>query len=340
MKLMTYVVPCYNSEAYMRNCISTLLASGGEELEIILVDDGSMDGTGRIADEDAARYPEIVRAIHQENGGHGEGVNQGIRNARGLYFKVVDSDDWLDVPSAKELLATIRRHLENGSPADLYICNYVYEHETQGSRVMRYRSTLPVGRIFGWSEIRSFKPWQYLLMHSLVYRTALLRECGLELPKHTFYVDNIFVYQPLPFVKTMYYMDLDLYRYYIGREDQSVNEAVMIRRIDQQLRVTRLMAQAYRGERLAAMDRKLVKYLLNYVTMMMTISSVLLTVDGSPEALEKRAALWSWLKAENPGWYSAIRYRSIATFVNLPGAFGRRLSVQNYRLARRIYKFN
>lgn len=68
------------------------------------------------------------------------------------------------------------------------------------------------------------------------------------------------------------------------------------------------MAQAYRGERLAAMDRKLVKYLLNYVTMMMTISSVLLTVDGSPEALEKRAALWSWLKAENPGWYSAIRY--------------------------------
>ena len=340
MKLMTYVVPCYNSEAYMRNCISTLLASGGEELEIILVDDGSMDGTGRIADEYAARYPEIVRAIHQENGGHGEGVNQGIRNARGLYFKVVDSDDWLDVPSAKELLATIRRHLENGSPADLYICNYVYEHETQGSRVMRYRSTLPVGRIFGWSEIRSFKPWQYLLMHSLVYRTALLRECGLELPKHTFYVDNLFAYQPLPFVKTMYYMDLDLYRYYIGREDQSVNEAVMIRRIDQQLRVTRLMAQAYRGERLAAMDRKLVKYLLNYVTMMMTISSVLLTVDGSPEALEKRAALWSWLKAENPGWYSAIRYRSIATCVNLPGAFGRRLSVQNYRLARRIYKFN
>ncbi|GKH46562.1 MULTISPECIES: glycosyltransferase family 2 protein [Anaerotruncus] len=340
MKLMTYVVPCYNSEAYMRNCISTLLASGGEELEIILVDDGSMDGTGRIADEYAARYPEIVRAIHQENGGHGEGVNQGIRNARGLYFKVVDSDDWLDVPSAKELLATIRRHLENGSPADLYICNYVYEHETQGSRVMRYRSTLPVGRIFGWSEIRSFKPWQYLLMHSLVYRTALLRECGLELPKHTFYVDNLFAYIPLPYVKTLCYLDLDLYRYYIGREDQSVNEAVMIRRIDQQLRVTRLMAQAYRGERLAAMDRKLVKYLLNYVTMMMTISSVLLTVDGSPEALEKRAALWSWLKAENPGWYSAIRYRSIATFVNLPGAFGRRLSVQNYRLARRIYKFN
>ena len=89
------------------------------------------------------------------------------------------------------------------------------------------------------------------------------------------------------------------------------------------------------------MDRKLVKYLLNDADDDDDdLLLVLLTVHGGPEALEKRAALWSWLKAENPGWYSAIRYRSIATFVNLPGAFGRRLSVQNYRLARRIYKFN
>ena len=75
--------------------------------------------------------------------------------------------------------------------------------------------------------------------------THLLRECGLELPKHTFYVDNIFVYQPLPHVKTMYYLDVNFYRYYIGREDQSVNESVMIGRIDQQIRVTKLMLDYY-----------------------------------------------------------------------------------------------
>ena len=89
-KLITFAVPCYNSAAYMRHCIETLL-SAGEQAEIILVDDGSVkDDTPAICDEYAAKYPTIVKAIHQENGGHGEGVNQGIRNATGLYYKVVD----------------------------------------------------------------------------------------------------------------------------------------------------------------------------------------------------------------------------------------------------------
>ena len=80
-KLITFAVPCYNSAAYMRHCIETLL-SAGEQAEIILVDDGSVkDDTPAICDEYAAKYPTIVKAIHQENGGHGEGVNQGIRNA-------------------------------------------------------------------------------------------------------------------------------------------------------------------------------------------------------------------------------------------------------------------
>ena len=101
-KLITFAVPCYNSAAYMRHCIETLL-SAGEQAEIILVDDGSVkDDTPAICDEYAAKYPTIVKAIHQENGGHGEGVNQGIRNATGLYYKVVDSDDWLDTDALKK----------------------------------------------------------------------------------------------------------------------------------------------------------------------------------------------------------------------------------------------
>ena len=82
-------------------------------------------------------------------------------------------------------------------------------------------------------------------MHSVIYRTQLLRDCGLELPKHTFYVDNLFVYVPLPYVKNMYYLDVDFYRYYIGREDQSVNESVMIKRIDQQIKVNKIMVDSY-----------------------------------------------------------------------------------------------
>ena len=89
MKLITFAVPCYNSQDYMRRCIDTLL-TGGEKVEIIIVDDGSKDRTGEIADEYAAKYPTIVKAVHQENQGHGQGVNVGLAHATGEFYKVVD----------------------------------------------------------------------------------------------------------------------------------------------------------------------------------------------------------------------------------------------------------
>ena len=94
MKVLSVTVPCYNSESYMNKCIDSLL-KGGEDVEIIIVDDGSSDRTSEIADDYVRRYPSIVKAVHQENGGHGEAVNTGIANATGIYFKVVDSDDWV-----------------------------------------------------------------------------------------------------------------------------------------------------------------------------------------------------------------------------------------------------
>ena len=94
-------------------------------------------------------------------------------------------------------------------------------------------------------DTKHFRIYQYILMHSAIYRTQLLRDCGFKLPKHTFYVDNIFVYQPLPYVESIYYMDVDFYRYFIGRDDQSVNEDVMMKRIDQQIRVTKIIIDSH-----------------------------------------------------------------------------------------------
>ena len=122
MKLITFTVPCYNSAAYMDKCVRSLLTAG-EDAEIILVDDGSTDETGAIADRYAEQYPRMIRAIHQENGGHGEGVNQGLRNAVGRYFKVVDSDDWLDEAALGELMSLLRSTAGMDRPLDLIICN-------------------------------------------------------------------------------------------------------------------------------------------------------------------------------------------------------------------------
>ena len=339
-KLITFAVPCYNSAAYMRHCIETLL-SAGEQAEIILVDDGSTkDDTPAICDEYAAKYPTIVKAIHQENGGHGEGVNQGIRNATGLYYKVVDSDDWLDTDALKKVLSRLHTLVTRGTAPDLMICNYVYEHTEDGtSHTVRYTNVFPQERLFTWMHVGRFRPDQNLLMHSVLYRTEVLRQCGMVLPKHTFYVDNIFVYQPLPFVKSMYYMDLDLYRYFIGRADQSVNESVMVKRVDQQLRVTRHMIDCQDLDALKG-QKKLRSYMLHYLSMMMAISDIFLLLDGSAAAKQKENELWAYLKAHtSAGVYRSIRY-GFGGVTNLKIPKGDKLVLGGYRLAQRIFKFN
>ena len=340
-KLITFAVPCYNSAAYMRHCIETLL-SAGEQAEIILVDDGSVkDDTPAICDEYAAKYPTIVKAIHQENGGHGEGVNQGIRNATGLYYKVVDSDDWLDTDALKKVLERLTTLVARGTAPDLMICNYVYEHVEDGtSHTVRYTNVFPQNRLFDWVHVRHFRPDQNLLMHSVMYRTEVLRQCGMVLPKHTFYVDNIFVYQPLPYVKSMYYMDLDLYRYFIGRADQSVNESIMVKRVDQQLRVTRLMLDFYSYDTLRSFEPKLGTYMLRYLSMMMMISSIFLIMSEEPENLEKKDKLWKDLKAKDPAMYKKLHYRALSIAGTFPGKGGRKLSIGLYHIAQKIYKFN
>ena len=340
--LISIIVPVYNAEPYLDNCLDSIAAQTWENLEVWLVDDGSTkDDTPAICDRYQEQYPDIVRAIHQPNGGHGEGVNQGIRNARGIYYKVVDSDDWVDVPALHKALDKLRQFVRDNKLVDMMVCNYVYEHvESESERVMHYRNVFPRNKVFGWEQIGRFRPSQYLLMHSVIYRTQLLRDCGLELPKHTFYVDNIFVYQPLPSVKNIYYLDVDLYRYFIGRSDQSVNEKVMVTRVDQQLRVTYQMIDSHDLRTVGADHKKLARYMFNYLAMMMAISSIFLVIDGRPEALGKKTQLWEYLRTVDSGLYHKMKYRAVSAFTNFPGYQGRKLSVQLYRLARKIYKFN
>ena len=144
----------------------------------------------------------------------------------------------------------------------MVIANYVYEKVgAKRKKVIHYENALPVDKMFGWDDMGHFKVDQYILMHSVIYRTQLIKDCGLELPKHTFYVDNVFVFEPLPYVKKMYYINTNFYRYFIGRDDQSVNEKVMISRIDQQLRVTRRLIDSYLSEK--PENEKCRKYMMN-----------------------------------------------------------------------------
>lgn len=338
MKLLTVAIPCYNSAAYMSHAIETLLV-GGDEIEIIIVNDGSADNTQKIAEEYAKKHPGIIRVVSQENGGHGEAVNTGLSNANGLYFKVVDSDDWVNEKALHEVMVKLKELIADGNSPDLFLANYVYEKvDAKRKKIINYHGALPRERIFTWDEIMHFRQSQNILMHATIYRTKLLKDCGIRLPKHTFYVDNIFVFQPLPYVKTLYYMDVNLYRYFIGREDQSVNEQVMIKRIDQQLRITKIMIESH--DIMQIKPKKLRNYMIKYLSMMMTICSVFLIKEGSDISLTKKKELWDYLQSYDKKLYKKIRSAILGRSMNLPGKFGRKIVEMGYNISRKIYGFN
>ena len=338
MKYISFAIPCYNSQDYMAHAIESILP-GGDKVEIIIVNDGSKDKTSQIAHEYMDKYPDIIKVIDKENGGHGDAVNAGLANASGKYFKVVDSDDWVDEEALHKILMLLRHLEEDNEQIDMLISNYVYEKAgVTHKKCIHYRNVLPQDEVFRWDDIGHFRLDQYILMHSVIYRTDMLKLSQMRLPKHTFYVDNIYVYYPLPHVRKIYYLDVDFYRYFIGREDQSVNEKVMIARVDQQIFVTKTMIDMYQLKKVTS--KKLRQYMINYLAIMMTVSSILLIRSKEKENLEKKKELWLYLKKRDMKTYIKIRYGILGQTMNIPGKSGRKISSLAYTVARRIIGFN
>ncbi|MDR2956589.1 MAG: glycosyltransferase [Coriobacteriales bacterium] len=340
--LISFVIPCYNVAEYLERAIQSIL-SAVEDLsliEVLLVDDGStMDNTAQLVDHWQARYPGLIYATHQVNGGHGEAVNTGLSLARGVYFKVLDADDWFDSEALTKLVSRISELVATGCLPDLVITNYVYDKSEENiQKLIHFRRVLPENRLFTWEDVGRFAPQQNLLMHTAVYRTAVLHDIELKLPAHTFYVDNIFVYLPLPAVQTLYYLDLDLYHYYIGRTGQSVQEATMINRIDQQLRITQIMIDAFQLQ--SIQPQRLRDYMSQYLLMMMTICSVFLRLSDLPDREVKRKAIWQYLKDADLPTYMRLRGSVLGMVANLPGSWGERIATIGYRISQRLYSFN
>jgi glycosyltransferase involved in cell wall biosynthesis len=336
--VLSVVVPAYNAEAYLARALDSLVGLG-PDVEVLVVDDGSTDGTARLAHAYVDRFPGAVRLLRKPNGGHGSAINAGLDHARGAYLKVVDADDWLDHDALVRVLDTLRGFVATDRPVDLLVSNFVYEKQGKKNKTaVRYRGALPAGRMLGWSATRRFAKRQYLMMHALTYRTAVLRASGLRLPEHTFYVDNLYALVPLAHVSTLYYLDVDLYRYFIGRPDQSVQEDVMLRRLDQQLRVNWMMLDHV--SRTPVADRRLRRYLLHYVEIICAVSSILLIRAGTRASLAEKERLWSELRRQDPWLYRKVRWSVLGQISNLPGPAGRRVSVLAYRVAQRAIGFS
>lgn len=307
MKLISFTVPCYNSQEYMQKCVDSLLA-GGDDVEIIIVDDGSTDKTGEIADGYAEKYPDTVKVIHKQNGGHGSGLNAGLKAATGLYFKVVDSDDWLESQGLIALLSTIREHKALNLLPDLYLTNFIYYHAADDTfTVSKYDEKTDEGFV-DWNRVKPFHFQHVIIMHALTYRTDKLRETGIELPEHTFYVDNLYAFIPLPKLINAYYLNVNLYKYYIGRADQSVNIVNCIERYKQQIIVMKRLYSAYTLAELNALPKGLKRYMLHYLHALMMVTLMFSCGKVTKERKADVKEMWLGLKAHDKKLYKKIKY--------------------------------
>jgi len=332
MKLLSIIVPSYNSEDYLDRCVESLLI-GDHRIEVIIVNDGSSDATADIANAYAMRFPHIVSVIHQENKGHGGGINAGLKAAQGKYFKVIDSDDWADEDSLKAVMSELNQLENENLEVDLLINNYVYERDGKAlNKTVSFTSSFPTGEIFGWDIAKAIPRGKYLMMHALIYNTALLRRIHLTLPEKTFYVDNLYVYLPFKHVKTMKYIDVDLYRYYIGRDDQSITEANMIKRIDQQLKVNRMMIEATDWTEATVPDSE--TYLIRHLEAVISISSSLLNKIGTDEAMREKTNLWHELERINDEVYTRINHTIVAKILRPTSSPVRWTSNRIYKIVR------
>ena len=336
MKLLTVTVPCYNSQDYMRNCIESLLP-GGDRVEVIIIDDGSKDNTGIIADEYAARYPDIVRVIHQPNGGHGEGINQGLAHATGRYFKVVDSDD--KVSEDFDLFLDTLEECEARGGVDLMVTNYYYVHSDGiGDRSINYSNVLPENKIFIWDETKPFLPHQMLTIHSCTFRTEVMRMCGGELPRKVFYEDNLMVCRTLPFVRRMFYMNTDLYRYTIGREGQSVQDDVSRRRYTHHLQIAESCFKSVNLDSLICRQHR--QYMCHELFMLFSIATAFTKLNKNAEADAALEEMWRSCEAHNEKWAKHFRKGSALAFINIPGKAGRTIADGFYKYANKVVRFN
>jgi hypothetical protein len=339
--LLSIVVPAYNAAAYLGRALDGLGAV--PHIEVIVVDDGSTDGTREVADAWAAQSPARIRVVTQENRGHGGAINTGLAAARGDYFKVLDADDWLDLRSLRVLIAHLGALHAAEVEIDAVFTDFVHERVGKSAKVARFDSVFPEGRVFEWADTERFGRRQVLMMHAIVYRTQVLRDVGLALPEHTFYVDNLFVLQPLARLRRMSYLPVPLYRYFIGRDGQSVAPEVMVRRVDQQLRVNRLaLATLPSRDDLArdAVPRQLHRAMLHHLEGVCAVTSATLVRGGTAAHLQQRELFWREVRAENPWLYTRMRRSLLGATSNLPGQAGRRATNLAYHVARRVVGFS
>lgn len=221
MKVLSLVVPTYNVEKYLERCLDSLVFDEKiqKDIEIIIVNDGSKDDSLKIAKEYEKKYPESIIVIDKENGGHGSTINAGLKIAKGKYFRVIDSDDWVNIIDFSKFVKDLKKMDE-----DIILNNYSRELLYSGESIKFKYKNLEYNKHYDLDKFDySLLKEDYFFMATSTFKTEKLRKSKVILDEKTFYVDMEFILLPFLEMDSMIYLNYDIYRYFIGRPDQSIN---------------------------------------------------------------------------------------------------------------------
>lgn len=335
-KLLSFCIPSYNMENYLANCLDSLL-SAPSDVEVLIIDDGSKDKTLSIAKDYEKKYPNLFKAIHEENRGHGGAINNALSLAKGEYFKVLDADDWCD----KEALHKLLDFLRKGNRPDLILMNYTYWQDGKTiTKIIHFNGYLETNKVVPISSVKRFKITDYITLHSAFYKTSILRECGVILPEHCFYEDNYFVYAPLPYVKTISYIPSSLYQYRVGRAGQSVAIENMIKHWSDLVKCGYLVFDAVDIMPYKKSNPHLYHLLKHQLSLNIMYVPMYPQFTPTKEAREAIKAFWKHCKSTNPKQARMVHRIPKVNVMSYPGAFGRFSAKFWFNLAHKVVKFN
>lgn len=279
MKILTISVAGYNIEKFIEKLMNSIISSGRiNELEILIVNDGSKDKTVEIANKYVELYPNDVKLIDKENGGHGSTINAGIKFASCKYFKAIDGDDWFDSEGLRKTVDNLAN-----IDADLIINDFMNIYESDNSSKLMKIDNFQENLILGFDQC--YKELTSLCYHNIIYKTEILKNNSIHLTEHSFYVDNEYVMYPLQYIKTVFYYPVPLYCYRLGREGQSVSVKSLQKNISQLKNILVTVFKWYGGIQISSERKWLISY---YISSLINFYFyVEFTFDHSKQKLEE-----------------------------------------------------
>lgn len=309
-KVLSVSIAAYNVEKFLRQALDSLVIPEiMDELEVIVVSDGSTDQTVAIAREYCDKYPDTFVLIDKENEGYGSTINAAIKVARGKYYRLLDGDDWFDSEGLKVLITQLRDAEE-----DMIITKFKRVFESDGHEEERDQTTLLRKDIGTFEDVDTT---EWFTMHGTTFRTAIWKEHDITITEHCFYTDQEYDLLPLRWVNTIRRIPVMLYCYRIGRSEQSVSPQGLEKHYLEEEKVLHKLYQLYAqvDEKKTARD----KYIFNYLALRTQFHiGIYLIISNTETHKQQMITFIEKLKKERPLIYEQVlkNSKSIHTLVS------------------------